>query len=172
MCNKMCNKFRFLFLTTLLTLPTLAQALPEDSQQPIHVSADRASMNERTGVTVYTGNVEIVQGTMVIRGARVELHRNDAGVQRIISTGSPAQFQQQPSADQPLTKAYGERMDYRVGKQEVTITESARVDQGRDTFTGERIVYNMDKAVVNAFGSDSDSGQRVQMVIQPKGEGN
>ncbi|GAA0689551.1 hypothetical protein GCM10009104_15060 [Marinobacterium maritimum] len=168
----MCNKLRSLFLATLLTLPALAQALPEDQQKPIHISADHASMNERTGITVYTGNVEIVQGTMVIRGARVELHRNDRGVQRIISTGKPAQFQQQPSQDQPLTKAYGERMDYRVNKQEVTITNSARVDQGRDTFTGERIVYNMEKAVVNAYGSDKDSGQRVQMVIQPKTEGN
>lgn len=168
----MRNKLKPLFLATLLTLPTLAQALPEDRQQPIHISADHASMNERTGITVYTGNVEIVQGTMVIRGARVELHRNDDGVQRIISTGKPAQFQQKPSQDQPLTKAYGERMDYRVTQQEVTITQSARVDQGRDTFTGERIVYNMEKALVNAYGSDDDSGQRVQMVIQPKTEGN
>ncbi len=168
----MHTKYRSLFLATLLTLPALAQALPEDQQQPIHISADHASMNERTGITVYTGNVEIVQGTMVIRGARVELHRNDEGVQRIISTGKPAQFQQQPKHDQPLTKAYGERMDYRVNKQEVTITEAARVDQGRDTFTGERIVYNMKQAVVNAYGSEKDSGQRVQMVIQPKTEGN
>ncbi|GAA0788155.1 lipopolysaccharide transport periplasmic protein LptA [Marinobacterium sediminicola] len=168
----MCNKLSYLLLATLLTLPSLAQALPDDRQQPIHISADSASMNERSGITVYTGNVEIVQGTMIIRGARVELHRNDAGVQRIISTGNPAQFQQQPSRNQPVTKAYGERMDYRVNKQEITITESARVDQGRDTFTGERIIYNMEKAVVNAYGSDSDSGQRVQMVIQPKTEGN
>lgn len=168
----MRNKLHSLLLATLLALPTLASALPEDRQQPIHISADRASINERTGLTVYTGNVEIVQGSMVIRGARVELHRDDTGVQRIIATGQPAEFQQQPRHDQPLTKAYGERMDYRVAQQEVTITESARVDQGRDTFTGERIVYNMNKAVVNAFGSDQESGQRVQMVIQPKTEGN
>ncbi|MBV0933070.1 lipopolysaccharide transport periplasmic protein LptA [Marinobacterium weihaiense] len=166
----MCNNLKAILLTTLLGLPLLAQALPEDRQQPIRISADRATLNERTGITVYTGNVEIVQGTMVIRGARVELHRSDAGVQRIISTGKPAQFQQQPSHDQPLTKAYGERMDYRVNQQEVTITRSARVDQGQDSFTGERIVYNMEKAIVNAFGSDSESGQRVQMVIQPKPE--
>lgn len=168
----MLNRLQPLLLATLLVLPLAAQALPEDRQQPIRISADRASMNERTGVTVYTGNVEIIQGSMVIRGAKIVLHRSDAGVQRIISTGSPAQFQQKPSADQPLTKAYGERMDYRVTEQEITITESARVDQGQDTFTGERIVYNMEKAVVNAFGSNSDSGQRVQMVIQPKPEDN
>ena len=169
----MRNKLQPLLLATLLTLPFAAHALPEDQQQPIHISADRASMNERTGVTVYSGRVEIVQGTMVIRGQRVELHRTAAGnVERIISTGKPAEFQQQPRKDQALTKAYGERMDYHVTQQEVTITESARVDQGQDSFTGERIIYNMEKAIVNAFGSDSDAGQRVQMVIQPKSGGN
>jgi lipopolysaccharide export system protein LptA len=161
---------RFALLTTLLlSLTSAAHALPEDRNQPINISADRASMNERTGVTVYTGNVEIIQGSMELRGDRVELHRAaDGSIDRIISTGKPAEFQQQPAVDQPLTKAYGDKMDYRVKKQEITITENARVDQGKDTFTGERIVYNMEHALVNAFGSDRQGGERVRMVIQPK----
>lgn len=161
-----------LLTTLLLSLSASVQALPEDRNQPINVSADRASMNERTGITVYTGDVEIIQGSMEIRGERVELHRAaDGSIDRIISTGKPARFQQQPSVDQPLTKAYGERMEYRVKQQEVTITENARVDQSKDTFTGERIVYNMARAVVNAFGSDREGGERVKMVIQPKPTG-
>ncbi|MET4000165.1 lipopolysaccharide transport periplasmic protein LptA [Marinobacterium sp. MBR-109] len=158
-----------LLTALLLTLSTSVQALPEDRNQPINVSADRASMNERTGITVYTGDVEIIQGSMEIRGERVELHRAaDGSIDRIISTGKPAEFQQQPSAEQPLTKAYGDKMDYRVKQQEITITENARVDQAKDTFTGERIVYNMERALVNAFGSDRKGGERVKMVIQPK----
>ncbi|MBP0048794.1 lipopolysaccharide transport periplasmic protein LptA [Marinobacterium sp. AK62] len=168
----MHHKRRGFWLALLLCLPGFSYALPDDRNQPISVSADRASINERTGVTVYTGRVEIQQGSMLIKGARVELHRNDAGVERIISTGSPAEFQQRPQADAPLTRAYGKRMDYRVTQQEVTITESARVDQGQDTFTGERIVYNMDKAIVNAFGSNSEDGERVRMVIQPRTDSN
>lgn len=158
-----------LLTALLLTFSTSVQALPEDRNQPINVSADRASMNERTGITVYTGDVEIIQGSMEIRGERVELHRAaDGSIDRIISTGKPAKFQQQPSAEQPLTKAYGDKMDYRVKQQEITITENARVDQAKDTFTGERIVYNMERALVNAFGSDRKGGERVKMVIQPK----
>lgn len=158
-----------LLAAMLLTLSAGTHALPEDRNQPINIAADRASMNERTGLTVYTGNVEIIQGSMEIRGDRVELHRaSDGSIDRIISTGKPAQFQQRPSANQPLTRAYGDRMDYRVKQQEITITENARVDQNKDTFTGERIVYNMERALVNAFGSDRAGGERVKMVIQPK----
>lgn len=158
-----------LITALLMSLVTTAHALPDDRNQPINIGADRASMNERTGLTIYTGNVEIIQGTMEIRGDRVELHRADDGsINRIISTGKPAQFQQQPSAKQTLTKAYGQRMEYRVKQQEITITDNARVDQDQDTFTGERIIYNMEHALVNAFGSDREDGQRVKMVIQPK----
>lgn len=158
-----------LLAALLLALSGGAQALPDDRNQPINIAADRASINERTGVTVYTGNVEIIQGSMEIHGDRVELYRGaDGSIERIISTGNPARFQQQSAVDQPLTKAYGKKMDYRVKKQEVTITEEARVDQAEDTFTGERIVYQMDKALVNAFGSDREGGERVKMVIQPK----
>lgn len=156
-------------LTALLS--TTAQALPEDASQPIHISADSASINDNTGVTVYTGQVEIVQGSMKLRGDRVELYRSAEGeVSRIVSTGSPAQFEQQPKAGQPVTQAYGNRMEYQIPSQEITISEQARIEQGQDTFSGERIVYNMSKAIVDAFSGES-SGQRVQMVIQPKSKG-
>lgn len=152
-------------------LSSPALALPEDSSQPIHIGADSASMNDNTGVTIYRGQVEIVQGTMKIRGDQVELYRNaDGEVDRIVSIGQPAEFEQQPRADDPVTHAYGLRMEYRVNQQEVTITQQARVEQGQDTFTGERIVYNMDKAIVDAFSSESGE-QRVKMVIQPKQAG-
>ena len=157
-------------ISALLIISQSAQALPEDQDQPIYVTADHASMNELTGIAVYTGSVEIRQGTMVMQGSRVELHRDNAGsISRILSTGSPAEFRQQASAQQPVTRAYGLRMDYSIATQTVTITESARVQQDDDEFTGERIVYDMDKSVVDAFGSEDQGGQRVQIVIQPKG---
>lgn len=151
---------------------TQVQALPEDRSQPIHISADSASINEKTGVTVYSGQVEIVQGSMKIRGDRVELYRTaDGDVNRIVSVGKPAEFEQQPKHSDPVTHAYGLRMEYRIKAQQITIDEQAKVEQGQDTFTGERIVYNMDKAIVDAFSSESGD-QRVKMVIQPKADGN
>lgn len=156
-------------LLALSICSSFAVALPEDQNQPIHVSADRATLNEKTGVAVYSGAVEIRQGTMVLKGNRVEMHRDSQGsISRIITTGSPAQFQQQAAANQPLTKAFGLRMDYSIPAQTVTITEQARVTQNADEFTGERIVYDMSKSVVDAFRSESQGGQRVQMIIQPK----
>ncbi|KDE40776.1 MAG: lipopolysaccharide transport periplasmic protein LptA [Nitrincola lacisaponensis] len=162
-------KIRLISLASLLLFSMHTFALPDDQDQPIYVSADQASLNERTGVAVYTGAVEIRQGSMILQGSRVEMHRDGQGsISRIITTGSPAEFQQQASPNQPVTKAYGLRMDYQVPTQTVTITENARVVQDADEFTGERIVYDMDNSIVDAFRSEAQGGQRVQMVIQPK----
>lgn len=162
-------KIRLISLASLLLFSMHTLALPDDQDQPIYVSADQASLNERTGVAVYTGAVEIRQGSMTLQGSRVEMHRDGQGsISRIITTGSPAEFQQQASPNQPVTKAYGLRMDYQVTTQTVTITENARVVQDADEFTGERIVYDMDNSIVDAFRSEAQGGQRVQMVIQPK----
>lgn len=159
-----------LWLAALLSLGIAGtcQALPTDRNQPIHVSADKATMDDNSGITTYSGNVEIEQGSLKIKARSVDLHRNNDGVSRILATGN-VQFQQQASSDKPVTSAYGERMDYQVQRQEITITGDARVVQQKDTFTGQKIVYNLDKSLVNAFSSEDGKGQRVQMVIQPKG---
>jgi len=159
-----------LWLAALLSLGIAgtSQALPTDRNQPIHVSADKATMDDNSGITTYSGNVEIEQGSLKIKARSVDLHRNNDGVSRILATGN-VQFQQQASSDKPVTNAYGERMDYQVQRQEITITGDARVVQQKDTFTGQKIVYNLDKSLVNAFSSEDGKGQRVQMVIQPKG---
>jgi lipopolysaccharide export system protein LptA len=152
----------------LLTASSMANALPEDRKQPIHISADSAQIDEKAGVTTYTGNVSITQGTMKIRAAKVSLYQKDRAVDRIVATGSPAKFSQQAAANQAITDAYGNSLEYLVKKQTITLSGNAKVEQEKNQFSGERIVYQMDKARVNAYGG-KDSGQRVQMIIQPNG---
>ncbi len=166
----MLNNRSFTLLTLVLSawLSPFCFALPTDRQQPIHVSADSAQIDDNTGITTYKGNVLITQGSLEIRAANVDLYRINDEVSQLIATGSPANFRQQPSLDQAITDAFGEKLDYQVTNQTVTITGKARVEQAGDTFSGERIVYQMNKAIVNAYSGKGSSGQRVQMVIQPK----
>lgn len=163
----MAIKSSFVVLALSLFNISLAQALPEDRQQPIDVVADNATMDETSGVTVLTGNVKIVQGTMLITSAKLDISRDENGdISKMVATGKPAYFQQIQQKGQPLTKAYGSTMVYLVTNQTVTITGNARVEQQKDKFTGEKVIYHMDKAIVNAIGGK----QRVKMIIQPKGQ--
>lgn len=155
-----------LFLT-LLSLSTQSFALPTDRDQPIYVAADRASIDDNTGITVYSGKVEISQGSLILKGDRIELYRDSEGVvDRIRSIGRPAYFEQQPEVDEAITYAEGAEIDYKVEAQLMVITDNAKIKQAGDEFTGAKIQYDMDKAQVEAY-SDSDKNQRVRMVIQP-----
>lgn len=168
----MRSSFSPLLIFFLAFASTLAKALPGDENQPIHIAADSASINDLTGITTYKGNVIIKQGTLLIEAAHVDMHRGDEGVDKLIAKGSPAHFRQKPDHNQPFSDAWGKHMVYKVKSRNLTITKSAKVVQGQDTFTGERIIYDLQKSIVNAYGSEqpgSNKGKgRVNMVIQPK----
>lgn len=150
-----------------------AYALPTDSQQPIHVQADKADLDNDKGVLIYRGNVIITQGTMKVMGHTVTITRNkDGGVSVMTSDGSPAYFEQQPEINEPVVKAYGNRIQYQVANKKVVLEGNAKVIQKGNTFTGKRAVYDTAKGKISAVGSTEkttkDANGRIQMVIQPE----
>ena len=66
-----------------VAVSTFALALPSDRSKAISLVADRATFNEKTGVTTYTGNVIIEQGTMKLQADSIVANLNQT---RQIST--------------------------------------------------------------------------------------
>jgi len=165
----MKNNYLSAVALSALLASTSSLALPEDRTKPVHISADSARIDENTGITHYEGSVEIRQGTLQINAESVDLYRSNGGIDRLVAKGrkTAAHFRQKPAADQPWTDAWGNTLEYDVSKQNLTISGNGKVQQGKDRFSGERIIYNIDRSIVNAFGGKEGKG-RVQMVIQPK----
>ena len=72
------------WLTSLVTLSFVcaaASALAEqgDRDKPIQIEADRASLDQLKGVTVYEGNVVVTQGTILLRAAQVTVTQDKNG---------------------------------------------------------------------------------------------
>ncbi|HIG36794.1 MAG TPA: lipopolysaccharide transport periplasmic protein LptA, partial [Oceanospirillaceae bacterium] len=70
---------------SLLASSTVA-ALDSDREQPIQIAADAAELNEGKGFSIYSGNVIITQGTMVIEASTVKITFDDNGIQTILAT--------------------------------------------------------------------------------------
>ncbi|MDO6592712.1 lipopolysaccharide transport periplasmic protein LptA [Neptuniibacter sp. 1_MG-2023] len=168
----MLNKLYNLAFILLAVAVSNAYALPDDQEQPIYITADTAQIDDKTGITTYKGNVIIKQGSLLIEGEHVDMYRGEEGVEKLIAKGSLAHFRQLPRKGDPYSDAWGKHLLYQVDDQKLTITEEAKVVQAEDTFTGNKIVYDLDKSIVNAFGgaSKDETGEpgRVNMVIQPK----
>ncbi len=78
-----------------------AFAQPNDRDQPIRIAAREATLDQRQGITVYTGDVQFSQGSMLVKADRVVAHFNaeTQRIEKIHAEGSPALYQQQTDTD-------------------------------------------------------------------------
>jgi len=150
-----------------------AWALPSDRDQPIRVQADSAELDDKQGVAVYRGGVVITQGTLKITGDTVTITQNAQGeIEVFTSVGKPAYYEQKPSADKDIVKAYGLTIQYYATNERIVLIDQAKVIQQGNTFEGEKIVYDTQRQIVNAgraTGSNvSMPRPRIDMILQPR----
>lgn len=156
-------------LCLLALLPTIALALPEDSQQPVQVTADSARFDEGTGEAVYRGRVMTRQGTLEVRGDTLTLKVNSEGeLQNALTVGKPAHYQQKVDPAKGLVTANANEILYDNTTGVVTLTGNATLKQDGASFSGPRIVYSTTRKQVEA---SSDGNQRVQLVFPPSMRG-
>ncbi len=156
-----------LLLAFLWVLPGASIALPEDREQAIEIESDHAVRDEKAGTTIYSGNVQLIQGSLKILADRLEIYQDkESAVDRIFAFGTPAYVEQQPSADKPPIKARGETIRYFVQQERLQLETNASIDQDGSSVTSNVINYYIKDEVVKASGSD----QRVRVVIPPREE--
>lgn len=160
-----------LSLTAVMT-PLASYALPSDREQPIHIASDSAERNEKKGVTVYQGDVEMTQGSLKILADKVVIHSIDNQISVIVATGKPAHFHQKPAVDKQAVKASGNTIEYKLDDEMLHLSRNAKLIQDDGTtMTGDRINYDMKSSVVKADGKTNNTRQqRIHMVIPPKSE--
>jgi lipopolysaccharide export system protein LptA len=145
-------------------LTTTALALPSDRQATITVEADRAQINEKTGITDYQGSVIIKQGSLLIEADQVTIYSTDGQASKIVCIGKPAHYQQQPKPEDGLVNARADTIEYYLDSETITLIKNASLEQQGSTLKGDHINYDLKAELVEARGSDN-SQQRVHMVI-------
>ena len=152
-------------LLLLLALPGLAQALPEDAQQPIQITADNARFDEKSGEALYRGNVQIVQGTLRVNGDTLTLKVDAQGnLQTARTLGKQAHYEQKTDPAKGLVKADANEIIFDNNTGVITLLGNAVLRQYSANFSGPRIVYSTLRKQIEATG---DSTQRVQLTFPP-----
>lgn len=169
-CSRSLGVLRQLLQMILLVagvcVPGQVLALEDDRAQPIRITADRASRDERAGETRYEGNVMLSQGSLQINADSVTVQHTTEQANTIVATGSPATLTQIPNPEQAAVNAEAGRIEYWRDLEKITLTENARIEQDGATVTGVRIDYLVAEQRVQASGEAGD-GQRVEVVIPP-----
>lgn len=164
LCRKALAALIFLLMTA------NAYTLPTDRQQPFSTNADSVELNDKLGTTTLIGDVIIEQGSMRITADQVILHYNQNALTRVIALGVPAQYSQVPREGEQPVEAKAKQLEYNIDAETLQLIENASlVQEGGTSLSGNKINYDVRKAVVKA-GSDitKQNGKRVRLVIPAK----
>lgn len=157
-------------LLLLLAIPLYSHALPSDANQPIKLLADKATYSERTGVTSYSGNVIITQGTLKLTAANITVNLSpNRSINSAVATGSPATMQQVVTQEKGLAKGQANKIDYNAMTGIITLTGNAKLTQNGASFAGNVIRYSLKAGDVEATAGGS---QRVELVFPPSDSAN
>ncbi len=142
-----------------------AVALRNDADQPIHIEGDDAEIDQSNETIVYTGSVEVVQGTLRVFGERMVVKIKGDQVQQIITEGGPARYRQRLEDDQGDVEAEAESIIYHTSEERIYLNGEATLTQLGNTLSGESIRYDIVNGKVDASAGDTPG--RVRMILVP-----
>lgn len=163
-------KLRCALVGLLLAGVLPVQAQPESQallSGPLEISADSADI-DRSGVMVYTGDVEFSSPTLRMDGARLEVRQQANKGIALVLTGSPARMQHTPAASDggPEVHARADSIAFDQDSGVVTYEGNVVMTRGRDRLSGETLRYDLNSQRILAEGGSG--GGRVRITIDPE----
>jgi lipopolysaccharide export system protein LptA len=141
-----------------------------DRGKPIHIEADQVLVDDAKQIATFIGNVQMIQGTMVIRGDKIVVVQDKEGFKHGTAYGKTASFRQKREGLDEYVEGYGERIEYDTRAETVDFYVKARVKRDLDEVRGEHITYSQKTEIfqVNSGTSTDTAPKRVRAVLQPK----
>jgi lipopolysaccharide export system protein LptA len=163
---------------------SLAQAEQADRSKPMNIEADNMRYDDLKQTSVFTGNVVVTKGTIIIRGARIDVRQDPEGYQYGVVTAAPgklAYFKQRRNggADEWI-EGESEVIEYDSRADNVKFIRQAVMRRligatPNDESSGPLIVYDQSNDTFTVNGSPlppnagvANQGGRVRAILTPK----
>jgi lipopolysaccharide export system protein LptA len=172
-----------LSLAVLIALAAVpAGAEKADRAKPMNVEADALRYDDVRQTSVFTGRVVVTKGTIVIRGAKVEVKQDPEGFQHGVVTADPgkqAYFRQKRDGVDEYIEGEAHTIEYDGRADKVKFVGRAEMRRFRgatlnDEMTGSLITYDNTSDVFTVDGgpagaSPATPGGRVRATLAPRG---
>ena len=151
-----------------------AYAEKADREKPINIESDRVTVDDIKQLSVFEGKVVLTQGTMVIRGDRMEVRQDKEGFKLGTVWGNLAYFKQKRDGLDENVEGWGERIEYDSRADKVQLFTRAAMKRGDDDVAGDYISYDAATEFFQVIGGGSKTATannpdgRVRAVLQPK----
>lgn len=157
-----------LMLATALPLPVLAEKADRD--KPVHLEADNVTLDDIKKLSVFQGNVVLIQGTLMMRADRIEARQNGEGLQSVSASGRPVSFRQKRDGIDEYIEGYAYQVEFDNLQSLLSLSGEARLRKGDDEIRGSLITYDAKTEFYKVAGQQNvqGPGSRVRVVIRPK----
>ena len=161
---------------------TPAHAEKADRSKPMVVEADRPStVDLQRHVVVFSGNVSIAQGTMMMRAERVEMREMPDGYRTAVALGSvgkPATWRQRRDGVDEVVEGSADRIELDSRADTLRFLGNGAVRRLRggavaDEITGGSIVWDNTAEVFKVEGgatSATNPSGRVRVILSPRAD--
>lgn len=167
-----------LFCLFLIHFPITVLAERADRDKPIHLEADRATVEDykqrgEFRTSIFIGNVILTQGTLILRADKVIMKEDSTGYRHATAYGNLVSYRQKRDGVDEYVEAWSRRAEYDNKTDKIELFGSARLKRGTDEVEGDYISYDITSDFFQVFGqpqpeNDKNSDHRVRAVIQPK----
>ena len=159
-------------ILSLAALLLAAVASASENAQPIQVEADQLTVEESSGVSVYSGNVRVSQGPLHLIADEVRIYSTGDAVTRIVASVQGedrlARYEQLPGDDRMHVEGEAREIVYHLQEERLEFNGSAMLSQADETTgSGEKGEYDAAAGRVNAT---SGADGRVKTTIRQAGQ--
>ncbi len=143
-------------------------AMPDDAKEPISIKAYTVVIDERKGLSTYTGDAKVVQGSLTLSAEKIQLFSSQKEVTKVIAKGDknkPAHYKQNQPNQPRFIEATALNITYLIKKEFVHLKGKAHLIQGFDSFSGGTLDYDIKNDKVIAQKS-KDGAERVKFKIK------
>ena len=170
--GKAVSALRVAAVAVLVALSVPAHAEKSDRDKPIQLEADRVTVDDIKQISVFIGNVVLTQGTMIIRGDRLEVRQDREGFRHGTTWGNLAYIRQKREGMDEFVEGWAERIEYDSRADKVQMFNRAVMKRGEDEVRGNYISYDITTEFFQVMGGGTKTASsgdgRVRAVIQPK----
>ena len=159
-----------LFVLFFLFFNSSLFAKTSDKDAPLHIEADQLEMHERDNVSIYSGHVKMIKGSLKVSGDKIVVKNKDGSLDKITIEGKPATFYQLNDLNEEIS-AQGYHMEYQTTTGLLELKEKALLLKNKNKFSSEHIIYDSLKDIVKAGQQNittPDNIPRVKITIYPE----
>jgi lipopolysaccharide export system protein LptA len=169
-----------LLLALLAGGPLAAQSLRHDSSLPIEITADRLEVLQQQQLATFSGNVDAVQGDLVLSADQLRVYYDQADAPAGAGAGGGRSIRRIEAVGNvfvtsPRETAAGEFGTYEVATSLITLEGQVVLTQDDNVIRGQRLEVDLASGRSQVFAAVPSAqgggpGERVRAIFTPQGE--